>query len=239
MQFVLIHGGWQGGWCWDGVVSQLQAGGHSAWAPTLHGSEAGPVNRSGITLQDTADGLITAFLERDLHDVILVGHSGGGPVIQLLADRLETRIQRLVFVSGWVLLDGEAIIDHLPQAAIDALTASAASTPDATVPVDPELWKNAFMQDGTPEQWAAVLPRLTPYPLAWLTQPIHLTRFYSLNLPAGYIFLRQDQAAPQEMYQLMAHRLSHPRLVECEGSHEAMFTKPAELTAAILTASSV
>ncbi len=52
MRFVLCHGGWQGGWCWDEVVSQLKLRGQSAYAPTLRGSEAGKVNRAGITLQD-------------------------------------------------------------------------------------------------------------------------------------------------------------------------------------------
>src|SRR5258708_37166441 len=78
MCFVLCHGGWQGGWCWDEVVSQLKLRGQNAYAPTLRGSEAGEVNRAGITLQDIADGLATFLLERDLNDIMLVGHSGVG-----------------------------------------------------------------------------------------------------------------------------------------------------------------
>ncbi len=238
MKFLLVHGGWQGGWCWDGVVSRLEALGQSAWAPTLRGSEAGPVTRAGITLQEVADEVFAALVERDWREVILVGHSGGGPVIQLIADRLPERIRRLIFVDALVLRDGEAVLDLLPQEVGAALTALAASTPDATVPVDPDLWKTRFMQDGTPEQVEAILPRLVAYPFSWLNQPIRLTRFFDLSLPASYILLRQDLALPRETYHQMARRLPNPKLVECDGSHEAMLTKPAELTEALLTASS-
>jgi hypothetical protein len=30
-----VNGGWQGGWCWDGVVNELESAGHAALAPTL------------------------------------------------------------------------------------------------------------------------------------------------------------------------------------------------------------
>jgi hypothetical protein len=33
--FVLIHGAWHGGWCWDGVIQELEKAGHTAEAPTM------------------------------------------------------------------------------------------------------------------------------------------------------------------------------------------------------------
>ena len=35
--FVLVHGAWHGGWCWQRVVHRLQARGHRVYAPTLTG----------------------------------------------------------------------------------------------------------------------------------------------------------------------------------------------------------
>ena len=35
--FVLVHGGWQGGWSWRRVVPHLRAGGHEVYTPTLTG----------------------------------------------------------------------------------------------------------------------------------------------------------------------------------------------------------
>ena len=32
--FMLIHGGWHGGWCWERVANILRVRGHRAWTPT-------------------------------------------------------------------------------------------------------------------------------------------------------------------------------------------------------------
>ena len=43
MQIVLVHGGWVGGWVWDGVADELRRMGHEVIAPTLRGLEDGDV----------------------------------------------------------------------------------------------------------------------------------------------------------------------------------------------------
>ena len=113
MQFVLIHGGWQGGWCWDGVADELRRKGHDVFAPTMRGSESGQADRSGVTLSNMADRVARDLADRDLHDVVAVGHSGGGPVIQLLHEADPTRFERLIFIDAWVLNDGQSIYDVL------------------------------------------------------------------------------------------------------------------------------
>jgi len=40
--FVLIPGGWHGGWTFADFVAQLQRAGHEAYAPTLTGLDASP-----------------------------------------------------------------------------------------------------------------------------------------------------------------------------------------------------
>jgi Alpha/beta hydrolase family len=35
--FVLVHGAWHGGWCWQKVIPYLEAAGHAVYAPTLTG----------------------------------------------------------------------------------------------------------------------------------------------------------------------------------------------------------
>ena len=39
MRFVLLHGAWHGGWCWNGVVRELENAGHTAAAPTMPGND--------------------------------------------------------------------------------------------------------------------------------------------------------------------------------------------------------
>lgn len=35
MNFVLVHGGWHGGWCWRQVADRLGEGCHRVFSPTL------------------------------------------------------------------------------------------------------------------------------------------------------------------------------------------------------------
>jgi pimeloyl-ACP methyl ester carboxylesterase len=68
-----------------------------------------------VNLSAIGDGLVGAVREHDLRDFVLVGHSGGGPAAQYAADRLAEQTRRIVFVDAWVLYDGEAINDVLPD----------------------------------------------------------------------------------------------------------------------------
>ena len=61
--FVLVHGAWVGGWCWQKVIPFLEAAGHEVYAPTLTGlaeraSELSPDVGLDTHIQDVV-GLIT------------------------------------------------------------------------------------------------------------------------------------------------------------------------------------
>jgi pimeloyl-ACP methyl ester carboxylesterase len=236
VQFVLVHGGWQGAWCWDAVAAALRDGGHRVFAPTLRGSEDGEVDRAGVDLTAIGEGLVEAITHEELQDVVLVGHSGGGPAIQYAADRLLDITRRVVFADAWVLRDGEAIHDVLPSPLAEADRAAAARSADSTVPMDPAVWKAHFINGADDELVAATFARLVRVPLGWLEEPISLPRFWDAGLPSSYVFLRDDRGVPAELYREMARRLGDPRVVECEGPHEAMLTHPGALTEALLAA---
>jgi hypothetical protein len=49
--FVLVHGGWHGGWCWRAVAPLLRQAGHTVHAPTLTGlGEHAHLLASGVDL---------------------------------------------------------------------------------------------------------------------------------------------------------------------------------------------
>jgi pimeloyl-ACP methyl ester carboxylesterase len=164
-----------------------------------------------------------------------VGHSGGGPLVQLVAEGLPERVTATVFVDAWVLLDGETINDVLPDDLVAAVTEMAKASPDNTVPMPVDLWRTAFMQDGSEDLQRAVEPRLVPTPFGWFDEPVELRRFGSSGIPSGYVFLEQDQAVPPDIYQAAAARLNSPRIATSPGSHEAMLTRPRELAQALLS----
>lgn len=140
------------------------------------------------------------------------------------------------FIDAWVLRNGERMTDVISPGAVEAYRLVAKQRPDRSVPMDPDLWFRLFMQDATPEQLAATLPRLVPCPIRLLDDPVDLPRFFSLDLPTSFIYLRHDQAVSRERYDRMAAQLGKVREVECDGSHEAMITRPQAVAEALLTA---
>jgi pimeloyl-ACP methyl ester carboxylesterase len=48
--YVLVHGAWHGGWCWDRVVSLLKRVGHNAVALDLPGSGSDITPIADVTL---------------------------------------------------------------------------------------------------------------------------------------------------------------------------------------------
>jgi len=81
---------------------------------------------------------------------------------------------------------------------------------------------------------------LAPEPAQVNLDKLDLSRFHSLNtIPKSYIYCRQDRAMPPGYFHPgMSSRLGECKVVEMDGSHEAMFTRPAELAEKLIEASS-
>jgi len=103
--FVMIHGSWHGGWAWQGVERQLSKKGHRAQAPTLPGHGPG-ATRLGVAHEDCVRSVVSHIQEQRLEDVILVGHSFGGSVIQKVAEEIPGLIERTVFLDALIVEHG-------------------------------------------------------------------------------------------------------------------------------------
>ena len=80
--FVLVHGAWHGGWCWQRVADRLRGAGHTVFTPTLTGlGERSHLLRAGIDLTTHITDVVNVMRWEDLTDVVLCGHSYGGFVI--------------------------------------------------------------------------------------------------------------------------------------------------------------
>jgi pimeloyl-ACP methyl ester carboxylesterase len=158
--FVLIPGGWRGGWSLTPVARKLRALGHEVFAATLTGlgervhlaASARPNLETHIL--DVAN-LLTF---EDLHDVVLCGHSYAGMVVSGVADLMPERIAAVVYVDAFVPNDGEAwwdlAGDYFRKLAIDGSAADGFSVQPPPSPGD---------------------ARRVPHPLASFRQSIRLT----------------------------------------------------------------
>lgn len=120
--FVLVHGAWHDGSAWNEAIEQLEAKGHQAFAPTIAGHGKG-VNKNVNHAQCT-QSIVDYIVDKDLSDIVLLGHSFGGTITMKVAEAISDRIRRLIFLNAFVLNDGESLTDNTPpnsQALFDAL----------------------------------------------------------------------------------------------------------------------
>ena len=72
--FVLVHGAYHGGWCWDLVGHELEGAGYRWVAPDLPCEKAvGPSDYAATVIQ-----AVSAVGHVDGEDIVVVGHSLGG-----------------------------------------------------------------------------------------------------------------------------------------------------------------
>lgn len=232
--FVLIHGAWHGGWCWNGVIEELKKAGHTAEAPTLPGHSPGD-DRSRITFDDYV-GKIAGVLSSQAERVVLVGHSSAGFLLQSAAPKAPDKLAQLIFLNAFILPDGKRQFDLVPPEAREGMTAAANASPDKSVPVIEEFVRNMLMAGEPPEKQDALLSRLVPQPLALFTTPVNTKAFEKLNVPKTVVFCRDDASLPPGAYLGMAQGLGPHSLVEIDGSHEALFTNPPVVAEGLLKA---
>ncbi|MCU0240464.1 MAG: alpha/beta hydrolase [Pyrinomonadaceae bacterium] len=180
---VMVHGAFRGGWAWQKVRRILQQNGHEVFAPSLTGSgEKAHLLSPEITLETWIDDIVNLLNCEDLHNVVLVGHSQGGIVIQAVAEAITKRISKLVFIDAPVLQDSECAIDVLPKEVREKF----GETPtNALIPPMP-LQPNKYFID---KEIAWFNQRLTPVPTNPSLQKIRIER--SANIPHQYIFCSQ------------------------------------------------
>jgi pimeloyl-ACP methyl ester carboxylesterase len=235
--FVLIHGSWHGGWAWDAVVRTLTAKGHCAHAPTLAGHGPG-VPRVGITHDHCVDSVADYIDQQRLKDIVLVGHSFGGTVVQRVAERIPARLSRIALLDALVLGHDQCVFDNLPLDYVNAFNALARASSDNTMLIPWEIWRDNFMQDAPESMARSFWERLSPEPNQVNLDRLDLKSFSSLAISKSFIYCRQDKALPPGYFHPgMSSRLGAFKLIEMDGGHEVMFTRPAELAEKIIEAS--
>src|SRR5262249_48315800 len=194
-------------------------------------------DRLGVTHQHYVDAVVANIHKRKLDDIVLVGHSFGGSVISRVAQCLPAKIARLIFIDAFVLADGESVYDNLPAELTMLLDQLARETPDNTTLIPWEIWRDHFIQDASEEIARLLWEQLTPEPNVPNQEKLDLKGFETLDIPKSYITCRQDFSLPPgSFHPQMSSRLGQFKLVEMDGSHEVLFTRPAALANKLIEA---
>ncbi|MDX3850322.1 alpha/beta fold hydrolase [Streptomyces sp. AK02-01A] len=234
--FVLAHGAWHGGWAWQPVAARLRAAGHRVLAPTSPGLGINDDPRD-ITLDDCVDALV-GFVERlDLSDVTLVAHSWGGCVVGDAERRLAGRLKRVVFFSAFVPRAGESVLDAVGPDHRALFEELRRASRDDTILPPFEVFASGFIQDADEATARAVYELMRPQPYRTVADGASAdAASASADVPSAYVLAADDRSLAPGEYgwePRFPERLGVP-VIRTPGSHEALFTRPEELSRTLL-----
>ena len=104
--FILIAGGWQGGWVYQKVADILAERGHNALPITLSGLGDAPAPTANL---DAHISEVVRAVRSQRDDVVLVGQSYGGMIVSGAADAASSQIRALVYVDAYVPDSGDSV----------------------------------------------------------------------------------------------------------------------------------
>ncbi|WP_062299302.1 alpha/beta fold hydrolase [Demequina maris] len=222
--FVLVHGAWHGGWCWDRVAERLRRQGHEVHAPTLTGlSERSHLLSPVVGLETHVEDVIRLIDILGLKDIVLVGHSYAGQVVSGVADRRPDAIATRVYLDAFVAQDGEAARELLPETVAHHWAESAAERGFGWLVPVRDLTVLG-VDDPADRDW--LLPRLTAHPWKTYTDALHLGPDVD-RVPAAFI----ECVSWMRVFRGQADRARARGwpVHELETGHEAMVTAPQAL----------
>jgi pimeloyl-ACP methyl ester carboxylesterase len=219
--FLLLHGGRHGGWCWERVQAELEAGGQRVAAPNLPGRDGSPT-----TIEELCSAAAASLEE--LGPSVVVAHSIGGATAALLASRERQLVKGVLFAAAVVPAPGRPLVIDaygpvlgrmmVPLANRDGLIARAAAR-----------WFFCHRLDARQRRW--LLERLVVERSDLLgTRPFPP---YSLHgVPCRYVLTARDRLMPPRLQSRYVGRLPGAVAVVVEGGHSIFAEHPVELARA-------
>jgi pimeloyl-ACP methyl ester carboxylesterase len=230
--FVMIHGAWHGGWCFDTLKPLLEAEGHHLIAPDLPGMGGDAATLATITLSGWAD-FVADICSTAAAPVILCGHSRGGVVISEVAERVPNHLAALVYICAMLLPSDmsreqmRSILQPNP-----AFAAVRTAIENGTI-IDQARAPSVFAQLSPPDLAAAAAARLVAEPAKPMATAVHLTDARYGSVPRHYIECLHDRTITIVDQRHMQALQPCATVISLEADHSPFLSTPTALAAAL------
>jgi pimeloyl-ACP methyl ester carboxylesterase len=217
--FLLVPGGFVGGWYWSEVADRLRKAGHRVEVIDQLPSAGNDPGALGDLATDVE--AVRQTVERIGEPVVLVAQSYGGMVITELAG--HPGVAHSVYVAAFWPQRGQSAMSIL---AAGPPASWAAVHDDGTLRTTPDLevLRQAVCGDVDAQQAYPYLRRFVPQSIASATAP---STAPDRGHPATYIVCEQDKALSPAIQEQMAAAADHRHRLP--SSHTPMMSMPDEL----------
>ena len=229
-KIILIHGAWAGPWVWDALCPELEAFGHAPVALALPGDGTHPTPPEAVEVEDFFTALDEAIGEGP---AVLVGHSGGGMLVQAAACRWPERVSHGVWIAGMLLKPGQSFDDIQETIAGPGgrigVTPHIQASPGGTTSTVPTCASiHHFFQDLPEDVAEGAAARLTPQPSAGYRIPVTGGPAFDA-LPKLYIHANMDNSVLPDAQRLMCAGQSNLMVIDMDTGHAPQVGAPGEL----------
>lgn len=234
-RFVLVHGAFAAASCWEPLVAELEAAGHTVRAIDLPGSGEDDTPLAEVTL-DAYARRVCEVLGEEPEPPVLVGHSMGGMVITQAAARCPERVASLVYICAFLPQDGQSLLDltRLPEGASDELQANMVIEGDPpTASLSYEVSRSAEYAECSAQDAAWAFPQIRPQPVVPFAQPVQIPDGALDGIPRAYVLCTRDRSIPPALQRRMVAENGIDDVIEIDADHSPMLSRTKELAAAV------
>lgn len=228
--FVFIHGGFHGAWCWELLINELKMRGARGFACDLPGHAKDATPRRQVTRQAYLSAVSEFICSLSLDRFTLVGHSLAGIVLPDIASAFSTQVREVVYIAALVLKPGERAIDLIPENRRPSYYEIANSSEDYSLWIEFEQAKRLFLGDFEESEAREIYKQLTPQPFQVYLDP---ATSLSFSCPVRYIVCDRDQALPPESCVAWADKLD-VHVQHIDSAHDVMLSQPGKLADLLL-----
>lgn len=233
LRFILVHGAFQGAWCWERVIPELERRGHSAVAVDL------PGHGTRVKERATTTSYTQAVVELIEPGDVLVGQAEvGGWTVSMAADLVPANVARLIYLAASSPIEGKSMLETAPVNVSDIDLRAYLQTIEtehngACLQFDAEAAANFLFNDCTraDQQWAC--DHLCPQPLEPVSTPVSLSSFWTADIPKSHILCTNDRTNTIEYSNDLLRRQGLRSCAAIDASHSPFISQP-ETTALML-----
>lgn len=229
--YVIVPGAWSGPYAWQTVKAKLEAQGQRVKVVQLagHGSDQ-TTAYSKITLDQYRDKVISVIDSLNTK-VILVGHSMGGMVISVVAEKIPNKIEKMIYLAAFLPKNGQTLFQLAltdttsllgmklqPNATYDSLDVVRSFLPDI------------FIQDGTADNKAFLIKNYKVEPGPPFNNPAILSTANFGSVDKYFIHTLQDHAVTYLLQKREVAAAGVTKTYKLNSSHSPFLSKPDSLT---------
>jgi pimeloyl-ACP methyl ester carboxylesterase len=223
--FVLVHGGW----CWRRVSDLLEKKGHKVFVPTMTGLGAcSHLLNKDVSLTTHITDTVNLIKWENLSNIVLVGHSYGGMIINGVAEQMADKIASIVFLDAFVPENGESLAATASQPVKDAIAAALGRGDIALKPVPAKV----FRVNEKDQAW--VDEKCTPQPIAALTEKATFTGARERIARKAFVRAKGYPSVTFDANLAKLKAMPAWKTYEMTAGHDAMVDQPDRLTEILL-----